>query len=838
MNLLNKMGFWDNIGTLFDVIPKIIYYLYACLASGVDALQALVRKLAGLDSYWSATAAGGSNSLVTGRDPLSEFVYGILGVGPSASVYKALNTVFWSLAIFGLIMLVVSTMIAIIKSHYKEDTAATSPWKYIYTAIKAILTFVAIPVVVVIGMQLSTFALNTLDRIIAGSAGEGAITGIYGGDVATRLEYDDETNTYAHYDFFGARDFTTSTPFSGMLFKAAGYNANRMRTGSYSVNDLKSLTNSIFGQTSDQSTEYAAYQVDYAFSNCLMFKKENRPKYQQWVKELSNFVNVKLLDVFQLDNIEGFSKWDVSVVWLFYDLWHFNFIVGFAGVTTCFGVMVSIVFGLLTRLIKGAALFLIFPALLGIAPMDNFKAFQSWGTQFMQLVLMVFGAILGMNLLLLVLPYIQNISFFNPNVLPLNVLNAIMDVVILIVGLQMAKDFINIVNGFVGGADAVAAGEGAKDGAWKAMVSGAKTAVGAGKVGVGVIAAGTKGAVGIGKGIKHAVDRRKNPGIGGQIATENTEVRRRKTDLDTAQRNLTNAQERQRSAQQDINDFENAQRVLDDLDAGGAREARQIQAYRRAHSSETVGMSDADVSAKARAEATNIQASIDKPLADAKLIASTTDISAAQAQIDTLSGEGAGSIQEAQKARSETIKRAERMGYEVKGDRSGVVKKSIWGKFAEETGAYDEDGNMLDKDGKVTTDTSKQAKKRQEGTGIRGGVQRAGEDIAGFGKNFGKKFMESVSWSSIGKNIADGFAKSANAGFQSAGIDKLTKDLIDVAKTTKQTTFKKSEAYEGKEGDKLTKQVAQEQKQRDEKMQELLEKIAENTTPKSDGSSR
>ena len=834
MNLLNKMGFWDKVGTIFDVIPKVIYYLYAALASGVDALQALVRKLAGLDSYWTATAAGGANAVVQSRDPLSEFVYGILGVGQSASVYKALNTVFWSLAIFGLIMLVVSTMIAIIKSHYNEDTGATSPWKYIYTAIKASLTFVVIPVVVVLGMQLSTFALDTLDRIIAGSAEEGAITGIYGGDVATKLEHDENTNTYAHYDFFGARDYTTSTPFSGMLFKAAGYNANRIRTGTYSVGDLKNLTSSIFGQTSDQSTDYAAYQVDYAFSNCLMFKDENKPEYQTWVQELDG-VPVALMDIWKLNKVSGFSKWDVSVVWLFYDLWRFNFIVGFAGVTTCFGILVSIVFGLLTRLIKGAALFLVFPALLGIAPMDNFKAFKSWGTQFMQLILMVFGAILGMNLLLLVLPYIQNISFFDPNNLALNVLNAIMDVVILIVGLQMAKDFINIVNGFVGGSDAVAAGEGAKDGAWKAMASGTKTAVGAGKVGVGVIAGGVKGAVGIGKGIKHAVDRRKNPGIGGQIATENTEVRRRKTDLDTAQRNLTNAQERQRSAQQDINDFENAQKVLDDLNAGGTREARQIQAYRRAHSSETVGMSDADVSAKARAEATNIQASIDKPLADAKLIASTTDISAAQLQIDTLSGEGTGSIQEAQKARSETIKRAERMGYEIKGDRSGVVKKSVWGKFAEETGVYDEDGNMLDKDGKVTTDPSKQAKKRQEGTGIRGGVQRAGEDIAGWGKNFGKKFMESVSWSSIGKNIADGFAKSANAGFQSAGIDKLTKDLIDVAKTTKQTTFKKSEAYEGKEGDKLTKQVAQEQKQRDEKMQELLEKIVENTTPRSGG---
>ncbi len=835
MNLLNKMGFWDKVGTIFDVIPKVIYYLYAALASGVDALQALVRKLAGLDSYWTATAAGGANAVVQHRDPLSEFVYGILGVGQSASVYKALNTVFWSLAIFGLIMLVVSTMIAIIKSHYNEDTGATSPWKYIYTAIKAILTFVVIPVVVVLGMQLSTFALDTLDRIIAGSAGEGAITGIYGGDVATKLEHDENTNTYAHYDFFGARDYTTSTPFSGMLFKAAGYNANRIRTGSYSVGDLKNLTSSIFGQTSDQSTDYAAYQVDYAFSNCLMFKDENKPEYQTWVQELDG-VPVALMDIWKLNKVSGFSKWDVSVVWLFYDLWRFNFIVGFAGVTTCFGVLVSIVFGLLTRLIKGAALFLVFPALLGIAPMDNFKAFKSWGTQFMQLILMVFGAILGMNLLLLVLPYIQNISFFDPNNFALNVLNAIMDVVILIVGLQMAKDFINIVNGFVGGSDAVAAGDGVKDNAKKAMISGAKTAIGAGKIGVGALAVGAKGVIGAGKVVGKGAK-----GFATMVTARGATARAERRDARAesaigAADEADEALRRETERNQGVLDYYRGKKEGDAESAAFGRRIADAGAQAREKAT-NAGLSSEAIEAKGKEaeerEFKKILSENDYEKDAARLARAQTASAKAHKRAD----KAADSLQHTVDAHGLIYEDGAYKRTKTTGEEIGIAAKGILKAPFGERATYrvDESGEFVrDRNGRKVVDKAGSGLLGM-GSAIARGLEPTGAEIAGFGQKVGKSIKDSLSWSSIGKNIADGFTKSVNTGFQVAGVDKLTKDLQDVGKSFKQSTFKTPEAFEGKEGDKLTKEVAKAQQQRDEKMQSLLEKIVENTTPRSGG---
>ena len=124
---------------------------------------------------------------------------------------------------------------------------------------------------------------------------------------------------------------------------------------------------------------------------------------------------MQALDIFRIgnDNLKSFTKYNVTAIWFFYNLWQFNFIVAFGGGITILGLLLSIIIGLMSRLIKGVALFMIYPPLLGLAPLDNFKAFKSWGTNMLQQVLMVFGSILGMNLMMLIIPYIQNISFFN-----------------------------------------------------------------------------------------------------------------------------------------------------------------------------------------------------------------------------------------------------------------------------------------------------------------------------------------------------------------------------------------------------------------------------------------
>ena len=510
---LLALGIKDWFISILDNIPRIIYFFFAAFTSGIDVLQCILRKLAGLDTYWTTTTSGtvgsdgqvsttvGNKNPVFGRDPLTEFIYGTLGIGDSSVAYKALNTVFISLSIFALIVLAVSTMVAIIKSHYSEEYQNTNPWKYIYTAIKSVLTYAILPVVVVIGLQLSGLILRTLDNITAGTSTE-KVAAIYGSNVVSEKFYKEKVTGsnkeyYTRYDFFGAGTATTSQTFGGMLFNAAAYSSNRAR-GVVAIEGLaqkittaQAAKSGIFAQSScaeysklttvEEKQEYLAYQVDFAFANNIGLKQRmSIDTVQDWFPDVRYFKSTDFVG-FGLVSISSFSKFNVPLVWMFYDLWQFQFIVAFGGGASVLGVMLSIIIGMMTRLIKGAVLFLLYPPVLSIAPLDNFKAFKSWGGEFMKQILMAYGTVVGFNLLMIVLPLVQNISWFGPG---MGVIDALINMVILIVGLLMTKDIIGIVSGFVGGGNAAEEGE-----KYKSQVAGAvKTGFSASAtIGAGVI---------------------------------------------------------------------------------------------------------------------------------------------------------------------------------------------------------------------------------------------------------------------------------------------------------------------------------------------------------------
>ena len=482
-SMLGDLDWWQKLLTIVDAIPKLIYLLYTCVASAVDAMQLLVRRLCGLDLY-----INNAGEVVRDQDPLTEFINGILGIGDTSGAMQALNTTFWSLTIFALILLSLTTIVAIIKSHYNEDVGKTSPAKILYGAFKSILTFFIVPAAVVIGLQLSSLLLRTLDDITAGTTDAATIDGIYGSNNRQRFApytsgYEGDTfSSYSGYDMFGIGQPATNSPISGQLFRAAAYNCNRFRTGGYTSGDLASMSmDGLFGQgpsyeAAADKMEYVAYQVDYAFINNLQLSSSyNYNTLKANANDTENGARIRHLEFAFDRSLDSFSKYDIAFVWVYYDLWNFNFIVGFAGAISAFGIMISIIIGLMMRLIKSAAMFLIYPPLLGLAPMDDFKAFKSWSNEFIKQILSAFGAIVGLNLLFLILPYVQQISFFD-----IGLLDAIVNCVFLITGLIMAKDFISMVAGFVGGGDVFSTGESSKGQVAKTMGTGVKMAVGAG----------------------------------------------------------------------------------------------------------------------------------------------------------------------------------------------------------------------------------------------------------------------------------------------------------------------------------------------------------------------
>lgn len=499
--LLGLLSSWfekiiEFISGLFAFIPMSVYFIYTSIGSVLDLFQALVRKLAGLDTYYV-------NGKAQSGDILVSFMKGILGVEGGAE-YSVLSTVFWSLIIFSVILLVLATIISVIKAHYNYDAKKSNPYTIISNSIKALFTMALVPIVSLIGIYLSQAILQQLDQITSASSGSN-IASVYGSQVSelksfgqTRYEGGKEIATgatiYASYDAFGFGNPTTTATFSGSMFSVAAYDCNRVRLGSYSPQSAAGDSAwQNFGIFIDdgKDPEVIANKIDTAFANRLTL---NNSKFasvdgsDSWVNASAYYVGAgAAYRVPMLFGTSTFSKYDVGLVWYFYNLWSFNYFLGFAGIITCLTLFINIIFGLMSRLIMCLALFLIYSPLVGITPLDGGNGFKSWKKEFMSNVLMAYGAVLGMNVFFLILPFLNTISFFNNPVL-----DRIMNMLIIITGLTMIKKFIKIVSGFAGGADANEVGGGIKDDVKKTGMQAAKSTMGAATVGVGAMALGKK----------------------------------------------------------------------------------------------------------------------------------------------------------------------------------------------------------------------------------------------------------------------------------------------------------------------------------------------------------
>ncbi len=460
---MSMLGGWfdkivDFVVGFFAFIPQLMYFLYTSVASLLDLFQYLVRKLAGLDTYWM-------NGQEVGGDIITQFLRGILGIDKTPA-YSALSTVFWSLVVFGVILLVLSTIIAIIKAHYNYDANKSSPTKILGTSLKSLATMAIVPIVAIFGVYLSQILLKALDSIT--SPGSAAVLNeTFESTAFAKFKGGEDKQgyaTYNSYDYFGMGEYTTSSTFSGMMFKVAAYNCNRVRTNQYRIlnsdGDAQCWDNmGVFFVAADKSDqkERLANQIDVAFANNLKLQEPHAKVKIEGMGDAGSLWSSLRFGYSAtlsagLFNVQSFSKFNVGLVWYYYNLWGFNWILGFAGIVICATLLGNIVFGLMTRLLQVVALFIIFPALIGIMPLDERSAFSNWRKQFTADILMAFGAIVGMNIFFLILPFFNSITFFNPK--DGAFLNAILNMIIALAGLTLIKKFIGMVSKFVGGTDA------------------------------------------------------------------------------------------------------------------------------------------------------------------------------------------------------------------------------------------------------------------------------------------------------------------------------------------------------------------------------------------------
>ncbi len=495
---------------IFNFIPKIIYLLNTAMLSIMDVLQMLFRKLAGLDVYYA-------NGVAMKGDLLTNFISGILGIKiPDAAndptQYSLLSTIFWSFVIFGLILLVATTIIAIVKSHYALDGRDVgNPKPILISAGKALLNMIVVPFVVVLGLFLSQAVLQALDSITM--TNESTIEQKFGSQVSLLYSAQTENGrkTYTFYDIFGygggglrlsslfqdkvmADTAAASQPFSGSMFKVAAYNANRVRSGYYGTDTAFTGNGggglSLFSGAGNDS-EIMADLIDTAFANFLHLKTGYDVIYKDANKWLRGEM---ILTTFKLDQLHSFSRYDVGAVWYYYNLWNYNFIVGFGAVIIFLTIFFNITFAMMKRFFMCLVLILIMPAIVGVSPLDGGNGFKNWVKNFVSNAIMAYGAVVGMNLVLVILPFINNIAFFD-----IPIADLLCQTLFMIVGMLVIKDVIAMISSLIGGADAYKQGDDiskdVKKTAGKIASTAMKFAVPAARLGTGAVKFAAKGAV-------------------------------------------------------------------------------------------------------------------------------------------------------------------------------------------------------------------------------------------------------------------------------------------------------------------------------------------------------
>jgi hypothetical protein len=467
---------WDAI----SIIPKIVYYLCVSGMSLLDVAQLALRKMAGLDVYY----IGDSATPQTGDIALS-FVRSIFDKNTQ---YPAIKNAFWSLVILSVILLIITTIIAVVRQEYmpgdeeSKEKPQNSKIHVMARSVKSLFLFLIVPVSVIFGLTLSDIFLRAIDS--ATSAGPVGGTLFAKESIKDKLVgtaiYDGSVVTYTYMELFGIDNLvgdltgfsspaTGTVTFSGVVFKIGAYTANRVRLNDeYKVLTPTGVANltyyellkadenyisnfGIFNQA--DSPAEAAQMIDEAFAANARLKNPERVI----VDGVADNFNSRLIFGFGAAKARSFSKFNIALVWYYYDLWQFNFLVAFAVLVIMLKLMVKITAGLMKRIIEMVALFIISPPIVAVMPLDGGKAFGEWRKNFIGKALGAYGAIIGMNLFFLILPYLNEIKFFAAGTgIGFNIegaiamVNLVFSTIFIVTGLVVVESFIELLSGIVG----------------------------------------------------------------------------------------------------------------------------------------------------------------------------------------------------------------------------------------------------------------------------------------------------------------------------------------------------------------------------------------------------
>lgn len=407
------------LGFLDGIVQSIIHWFYSLLWSILmwfkdifDFCYTLVRKLAGIDTYWyngQQMGTATSEGAVTG-----DVVEAIIRS-------DVVRNIFISVLVLGIILLFIVTFISVWKTEWEFGKEGNSKGKIITASLKALFNFIAVPVIAMFGIFVGNALLRAIDSATAG--GENVL-------------------------------------FTDMIMTSVASNALRADYMGESVNSKFIEANRTSGVTEGENGEQTEGKagIYYYFSNAkgdidtetILYYFRNQVTFTGKNYQLVNNEEtggISSIDDYAINNkLDNgtlvFTFSDGEIVDVFFDTSKINYLLAFMVMFFMLKSILTITYGLVKRFFFVVILFIVSPPVVAVTPINS-KALDEWRKQFVGHLTNAYVTIGLFNIFMSIFPIFEKIQFFAGGD---TILNSFATLLMVAVGMLSLNEIIKTIN--------------------------------------------------------------------------------------------------------------------------------------------------------------------------------------------------------------------------------------------------------------------------------------------------------------------------------------------------------------------------------------------------------
>ena len=478
------------LDAVLDFFFLLFYYLFRSISYIVSFVESLFRRLVGIESMTiNGSTVGGESS--------TDLVYGLI-------FNSQVQNLFWSILGFSIVLLVIFTIIALVKSEFSLDLKSSAKGPIIGRAFKAIINFFLVPIFTILAILGVNVLVRSINVLFNGDNNQGIVAkcflvGAYGANRA-RLESDD-SNEGSFYIYLKNGEFMRKATEDSQEENPFADASN--------ADELADLIDTYFTSTPTDMEINPIYSVDYR-------KFDGAGDYYDWEKDSSNTSKYVPWQTLVGGSPSGgtdmgtYPMYDGTAFKYYYNPREFDFILAIGSAVVIAWSLLTVCLALLKRAFELVILFVLSPAMISLAPLDDGKALSSWRGEVFKRMLAIVGPLFAYNIFFMMVGLLGNVEIFTvtgEGVLAfagerlIEVFNIFFQLIVLIVALGLLKTASQMISSLLGVEDLIATG--GQIGS-KVVSTGAKAAMVATGAGAALGGAALKGTAAAVKGVKRS----------------------------------------------------------------------------------------------------------------------------------------------------------------------------------------------------------------------------------------------------------------------------------------------------------------------------------------------